>query len=100
MKQAVLFLLTPCPHFHRVYWDLQGKGDDCSLCRKGEARQHSGADVNKPWTSPARGGGNETFWRKGMGDTARVEDLELTGNGNTNGSFRPESPGSGLAKET
>ena len=35
-----------------------------------------------------------------MGETARVEDLELTGNGNTNGSFRPESPGSGLAKET
>ena len=71
VKQAVIFLLTPCfGHFHRVYWDLQRKEDTSSFCPKGEVIQHSGAEVNKPWTSSTRRGGDETFWKKGMGETA------------------------------
>ena len=71
VKQTVIFVLTPCfGHFPRVYWDLQRKEDTCSFCPKGEVRQQSGAEVNKSWTSPTRGGGDETFWKKAMGETA------------------------------
>ena len=56
VKQAVIFLLTPCSdHFQGVCWDSQWKEDACSPCLKGDIRRGPpGAGVNKPWSEVAQ----------------------------------------------
>lgn len=66
VKQAVIFTPPPCfGHFHRVYWDLQRKEDTSSFLSKVGVIQHSGAEVNKPWTSQRGEEGMRLSGRRG-----------------------------------
>ena len=50
VKQAVIFLLTPCSeHFQGVCWHSQWKEDACSPCLKGDMRR---SPLEQELTSP------------------------------------------------